>query len=149
MAPPRTIKLTFMEQAPAQMEVHAADFLDLMRRRRSVRDFADTPVPQSLIEKVILTAATAPSGANQQPWTFVCISDPALKHRIRQAAEEEERGFYGGRAGDEWLGALQALGTDADKPFLDHAAWLIVIFAQRWGVSPTGEKIKQIGRAHV
>ena len=142
MAAPKTIRLDFIERSPAEMETRAADFLSLMSRRRTVRDFADTPVPRALIEKAVLTAASAPSGANQQPWTFVCISNAEIKHRIRLAAEEEERGFYGGRAGEEWLSALDALGTDANKPFLDTAAWLIVIFAQRWGVSATGEKVK-------
>jgi iodotyrosine deiodinase len=142
MAPHKTIKLDFITHAPADMDSRASDFLALMRRRRSVRDFSDTPVSRDLIEKAVLTAASAPSGANQQPWTFVCISDPALKHRIRLAAEEEERGFYNGRAGDEWLDALSTLGTDARKPFLDTAPWLIVIFAQRWGISPSGKKMK-------
>lgn len=142
MTTPKTIKLDFIEHPPAEMEARATDFLTLMSRRRTVRDFADTPVPRALIEKAVLTATSAPSGANQQPWTFVCISSAQLKQRIRLAAEEEERGFYGGRAGDEWLAALDGLGTDANKPFLDTAAWLIVIFAQRWGMSPTGEKVK-------
>jgi nitroreductase len=90
----------------------------------------------------VLTAGTAPSGANQQPWTFVCISTQTIKARIREGAEEEERAFYAGRAGEEWLGALAHLGTDDQKPFLDIAPWLIVIFAQRWWHDAKGQKIK-------
>ena len=89
-----------------------------------------------------MAAASAPSGANQQPWTFVCISDPAVKKRIREAAEAEERAFYAGRAGEEWLDALAPLGTDANKPFLETAPWLIVIFAQRWGESENAVRVK-------
>jgi len=107
-----------------------------------VRDFSPEPVSRAVIEAAIRTAAGAPSGANQQPWTFVAISDPAVKARIRAAAEGEEKAFYDGRAGDEWLKALKALGTDWRKPFLETAPWLIVIFQQRWGVSPEGRKVK-------
>lgn len=89
-----------------------------------------------------MTAASAPSGANQQPWTFACISDPQVKRRIRAAAEEEERSFYAERASEEWLRALAPLGTDAEKPFLETAPWLIVIFGQRWGVAPDGSRTK-------
>ncbi len=89
-----------------------------------------------------MTGASAPSGANQQPWTFACISDPDTKRQIRLAAEEEERAFYAGRAPDDWLEALAPIGTDADKPFLETAPWLIIIFAQRWGETPEGKKIK-------
>jgi nitroreductase len=113
-----------------------------MTRRRTVREFSDRPVPRVLIEDAVMTAASAPSGANQQPWTFVCISDPAIKARIRVAAEAEERAFYEGRAGDEWLEALKALGTDWRKPFLETAPWLIAIFGQRYGIGPGGKHIK-------
>jgi iodotyrosine deiodinase len=89
-----------------------------------------------------MTAATSPSGANQQPWSFVCISEAAVKRRIREAAEEEERTFYGGRAGPEWLAALAPIGTDADKPFLEIAPWLIAVFAQRYGVGEDGMRHK-------
>ena len=95
-----------------------------------------------MIESAIRTAANAPSGANQQPWTFVAIGDPALKARIRAAAEEEERAFYAGRAGQEWLDALSALGTDWEKPFLETAPWLVAIFQQRWGIGPDGARVK-------
>lgn len=141
-AKPPHIPLDFIERAPDAVADRAAGFADLMARRRTVRDFADRPVPRSVIADCIRTAGTAPSGANQQPWHFVAISDPATKARIRAAAEEEERAFYGGRAGDEWLQALAPIGTDADKPFLDTAPWLIVIFAKRHGVDPAGERVK-------
>ena len=120
------------------MAERLAAFRDLLAKRRTIRDFADTPVPRGIIETAIQVAATAPSGANQQPWHFVAISDPATKRAIREAAEAEEREFYGGRASDEWLDALAPLGTDASKPFLETAPWLIAVFAQRSG--PDGEK---------
>ena len=120
------------------MTQRLTDFRDLMAKRRTIRDFADTPVPRDLIETAITAASTAPSGANQQPWHFVAIADPATKRAIREAAEAEEREFYGGRASDEWLDALAPLGTDASKPFLETAPWLIAVFAQRSGEN--GEK---------
>lgn len=138
----RSEPLEFTELAPDEMDRRARAFLAHMRQRRTVRDFSDRPVPRALIEAAIAAAGTAPSGANQQPWTFVAISDPAIKSRIRAAAEAEERDFYSGRAGPEWLDALAHLGTDWEKPFLDTAPWLIAIFAQRWGTSPAGEKVK-------
>ena len=113
----------------AQAEV----FRDLMATRRSCRHFSDTPVPREVIEAAILAAGTAPSGANHQPWHFAVISSDAGKAAIRIAAEEEERSFYAGRAGPEWLSALSPLGTGPDKPFLETAPWLIVVFAQRRG----------------
>ena len=136
------LPLDFLHLRPAEMTARSQEFLELMRRRRTVRDFAPDPVPRALIETAIRTAGTAPSGANQQPWTFAAISDPERKRRIREAAEVEERAFYSGRAGDEWLTALGPLGTGWQKPFLETAPWLIAIFGQRWGVSPAGEKIK-------
>lgn len=120
----------------------ARRFRALMEKRRTVRDFSARPVPRSLIEDCVMTAATAPSGANQQPWTFVCISDAETKSRIRAAAEEEERTFYAGRAGEEWLDALAILGTDENKPFLETAPWLIAIFGQRYGVDTQGGRHK-------
>ena len=121
-----------------QMRDRSAAMLDMLLTRRTIRDFADKPVPQDVIETAIKAAATAPNGANQQPWHFAAISNPDMKRRIRLAAEEEERAFYGGRASDEWLDALTPLGTDASKPFLETAPWLIAIFAQKKG--PEGEK---------
>ncbi len=124
------------------MLARAKTFRALMSRRRTVRDFSDRPVPRAIIEQAVMTAGSAPSGANQQPWTFVCIADREAKRRIREGAEEEERAFYAGRAGEEWLGALAHLGTDDRKPFLETAPWLIAIFAQRWGRDADGRKVK-------
>ena len=121
-----------------QMQTRSEDMFDMLLTRRTIRDFSDKPVPQEVIETAIKAAATAPNGANQQPWHFAAISNPDMKRRIKEAAEEEERAFYGGRASDEWLDALTPLGTDASKPFLETAPWLIAIFAQKKG--PNGEK---------
>lgn len=126
----------------AQMLAEARAFHDRMKRRHSVRDYSDRPVDRAVIEECIRTAGTAPSGANHQPWHFVAISDPDFKHRIRLASEEEERRFYEGGAGDEWLKALEPIGTNDDKPHLDIAPWLIVVFAQRWGQFDDGERFK-------
>ena len=123
--------------------IHASQvFLDAMSNRRTVRDFALDPVPREVIETAIRTAATAPSGANHQPWHFVAISDPDTKRRIREAAEAEERAFYGGKASDEWLDALAPIGTDDRKPFLETAPWLIVVFAQKRGGPRVGDDLK-------
>lgn len=122
---------------------HAARaFLQVMKQRHTVRDFADTPVPQGVIDDCIAAAGSAPSGANHQPWHFVAISRAEIKHQIRLAAEEEERKFYAGGAGDEWIKALEPIGTDASKPHLDTAPWLIVVFAQRWGQFADGTRYK-------
>lgn len=112
----------------APPEVAAARFHDVVRRRRSVRCFSDRPVSLETIEHVVAAAGTAPSGANKQPWRFVAVRDPALKREIRLAAEQEEREFYQSRAPDRWLADLAPLGTDADKPFLETAPWLLVVF---------------------
>lgn len=114
--------------APEEAQRIAQAEIALAQRRRSVRFFSDAPVPRELIEAALKIACTAPSGANKQPWRFVVISDPALKHRIRLAAEEEEREFYAHRATPEWLEALAPIGTDPSKPFLDIAPYLIVVF---------------------
>lgn len=136
------ISLPFRSLSTAQAADNADDFYKLMAYRRTVRDFASTAVDRAIIEKCIATAGTAPSGANQQPWHFSAISEPSIKRSIREAAEAEERAFYAGLAGEEWLDALAPLGTDADKPFLEIAPWLIVIFAKRYGIDPNGERIK-------
>jgi nitroreductase len=107
-----------------------------------VRDFSNRAVPRNVIEACIAAAGTAPSGANQQPWHFVAVSDAAIKHQIKVAAEEEERAFYGGRASEEWLSALEPLGTDAQKPFLVTAPWLIAIFGESYGVAEDGSQVK-------
>lgn len=130
-------------QRPDAEAISAAEgFLAYMRRRHSVRDFSTRPVPEAVIAACIATAGTAPSGANHQPWHFVAISDPAMKARIREGAEEEERAFYSGGAGDEWLAALEPIGTGVSKPHLTDAPWLIVVFAQRYGVTEDGHRYK-------
>ncbi|MBA3962072.1 MAG: nitroreductase family protein [Chthoniobacterales bacterium] len=113
-----------------------------MARRRTVRAFSDRPVPREVIENCLRVAGSAPNGANLQPWHFVAVNDAALKHEIRIAAEEEESEFYAHRAPNEWLEALAALGTDAEKPFLEKAPWLIAIFAQPYRILPDGRKMK-------
>lgn len=120
----------------------AQAFLAYMKKRHSVRHFSTRPVPRAILETCIATAGTAPSGANHQPWHFVAISDPALKSRIRDGAEEEERAFYSGGAGDEWLAALEPIGTGVSKPHLTDAPWLIVVFAQRYGLTQDGTRYK-------
>ena len=117
----------------AERTARARAAYECLATRRSCRAFADTPVPRAVIEYAIRAAGTAPSGANHQPWHFAAISSPETKRAIREAAEAEERAFYAGKASEEWLGALDPLGTDADKPFLETAPWLIVAFAQRRG----------------
>jgi nitroreductase len=107
-----------------------------------VRDFDPRPVPRAVIEQCIAAAGSAPSGANQQPWYFVAISDPGVKRRIRIAAEAEEREFYERRATEEWLAALEPIGTDWRKPFLETAPWLIAIFVCKWGRDEAGRKVK-------
>ena len=130
-------------QKPDDQALGAAlAFRDYMRRRHSVRDFDPRPVPEAIISACIEAAATAPSGANHQPWHFAAISDPEMKARIRAAAEEEERAFYSGGAGDEWLAALEPIGTGVEKPHLTIAPWLIVVFAQRYGVTHDGARYK-------
>lgn len=113
---------------PSSPEDAARQFCDILALRRSVRAFSDEPVSRETIEWVVRSAATAPSGANKQPWRFVAVSDPGLKRKIREAAEEEERKFYEGRASDRWLRDLAPLGTDDHKPYLEIAPWLVVIF---------------------
>ncbi|MEM9440306.1 MAG: nitroreductase family protein, partial [Pseudomonadota bacterium] len=126
----------------AAMRSEARAFYNKMKRRHTVRDYSDRPVEKDVIEECIRTAGTAPSGANHQPWHFVAISSAEFKHSIRLAAEDEERRFYDGGAGDEWINALEPLGTNAEKPHLDRAPWLIVVFAQRWGEFDDGERFK-------
>jgi len=132
----------YRERTPEEMAARARAFRLEMSRRRTVRDYSERPVPRALIEDCLRAAGSAPSGANQQPWHFVAVSEPATKQRIRLAAESEEREFYRHRAPDDWLAALAPLGTGPDKPFLETAPWLIAIFEQRWGYDATGVKIK-------
>lgn len=136
------VPLQFQSYSEEEMLKRARDFYASIKRRRTVRDFSDKAVPKELIENALLTAGTAPNGANLQPWHFVAISSPDIKSKIRAAAEEEEREFYENRAPQEWLDALAPLGTDASKPFLETAPYLIAIFAQNYGLTPDGEKVK-------
>lgn len=140
---PKFVPLTgYHEYPPAEMSARARAFADDMGRRRTVRDFSDRPVPRALIEDCLRAAGSAPSGANQQPWHFVAVSDSTLKQRIRAAAEAEEREFYEHRAPPEWLEVLRPLGTDSNKPFLEIAPWLIAVFIRRFGRLPDGSKRK-------
>ena len=143
---PETLNLIshsdYREYAPDDMQRRASEFYADLRRRRTVREFSRRPVPRDIIENCILTAGTAPNGANLQPWQFVVISDPTIKHKLRVAAEEEEREFYNGRAPQEWIDALTPLGTDPNKPFLEDAPYLIAIFAKSYDVLPDGRKVK-------
>ena len=120
----------------------ATAFRDYMKKRHSVRQYSTQAVPEAVITACIQAAGTAPSGANHQPWHFVAIGNPAMKARIRDAAEDEERAFYQGGGGDEWLAALEPIGTGADKPHLTDAPWLIVVFAQRYGLTTDGTRYK-------
>lgn len=126
----------------AQSLAEVRGFCERMQRRHSVRDFSDRPVAREVIEAAIRAAGSAPSGANHQPWYFAAISNPETKHAIRVAAEDEEAKFYDGAAGNEWLSALEPMGTGVSKPHLDVAPWLIVIFAQRWGEFDDGTRYK-------
>lgn len=128
----------YVEYPLEDMRRRAEAFRAEIARRHTVRDFSPRPVPRDIIETCIRAAGTAPNGANHQPWHFAVIGDPALKARIRTAAEEEERAFYAGKAGEEWLGALKPLGTDPQKPFLEMAPWLIAIFGARSSASADG-----------
>lgn len=127
-----------IEEMRARLEAFYAD----IDRRRTVREFSDRPVPRDIIETALKAANTAPSGANLQPWHFVVVSGPDTKKKIREAAEVEEREFYEHRASEEWLAALEPLGTDDSKPFLETAPYLIAVFLQKYGELPDGRKVK-------
>ena len=131
-----------MDFSAEQSLAEASAFWERMKKRHTVRDFSDEPVAREVIETCIRTAGSAPSGANHQPWHFVAISNPEFKKQVREAAEEEERRFYAGGAGDEWLKALEPIGTNDNKPHLEKAPWLIVVFAQRWGMFDDGTRFK-------
>jgi len=125
-----------------EMQRRSQEFLKSIQRRRTIREFSDEPVSKEIIVDCLKSAATAPSGANRQPWHFSVVSDKEIKKQIRKAAEEEEKKFYSGRAPDEWLEALEPLGTDENKPFLEVAPYLIVIFSEAYGLDDKGNKIK-------
>lgn len=132
--------LGFVRRSLEESSRAAGAFYEEMNRRRTTRHFSTDPVPRELIETAIRTAGTAPSGAHQQPWTFVAIADPEIKARIREAAEREEHDFYHGRAPQEWIEALAPLGTDEHKPHLTDAPWVVVLFRQAHGINPDGTK---------
>jgi nitroreductase len=134
--------LEFTRLPEAEMRENARAFYERIRRRRTVREFSDRPVPRELIENAIRAAGSAPSGANMQPWHYVAVSDPQLKKRLREAAEVEEQALYGHRASDEWLRALEPLGTDANKPFLEIAPWLIAVFLKKFTIDEAGNRRK-------
>ena len=132
--------LEFSRVSVDESRARAASFYAEMNRRRTTRHFASDPVPRELIELAIRTAGTAPSGAHQQPWTFVAVSDAETKQRIRDAAEREEHAFYHGKAPREWLEALLPLGTDEHKPHLTDAPWTVVLFRKTYGIRDDGTK---------
>lgn len=137
-----TEPLHFTTLEPGEMVRRAQEFFDLMNRRRSVRKFSDRVVPRRLIELAIQTAGTAPSGAHRQPWKFVAVADPSVKKEIRAAAEQEERESYANRMSAEWREAIAPLGTDWRKSFLEIAPWIVVCFAEVYGVETSGQKRK-------
>ncbi len=118
-------------------------FYDIMNTRRTIRQFSDQVVPRKIVEHCLMTAGTAPSGANQQPWKFVVVADSKVKAQIRAGAEKEEREFYSHRASDEWLDSISHLGTNASKPFLETAPILIVVFEEKYGLDKVGNKSKR------
>ena len=136
------VPLDFQERPVEEMKQRVRAFYEEMDRRRSVRDFSDRDVPREIIADAIRSAGTAPSGAHRQPWRFVAVDDPDLKREIRVAAEEEEKENYERRMSDEWLEALQPFDTDWQKPFLETAPWLVVCFAENYGIDEEGEKVK-------
>lgn len=139
----RTIPLPDYREYPVEeMRQRLNDFYTEVNRRRTVREFSDRPVPRDIIETALMAANTAPSGANLQPWHFVAVSGAATKRKIREAAEIEEREFYEHRATPEWLAALEPIGTDSNKPFLETAPYLIAVFLQKFGVLEDGRKVK-------
>lgn len=143
MKPPATLPLAPRTALDDEERIlRARRFAEEMSARRSVRHFSPEPVSREVIAECLRAACSAPSGANQQPWHFVAVGDPVLKRRIREAAEAEEREFYTRRAPAEWLQALAPLGTDADKPFLEQAPWLIAVFLQRFGQAADGSRVK-------
>ena len=148
------ISLDFVERTDDEMITRSTEFLQLIQQRRSVRDYSAREIPRQVIENAIRAAGSAPSGANMQPWHFVVVTDPAVRARIRDAAEQEEHEFYNHRASAEWLEALAPLGTDESKPFLETASCLIVIFLKKFSFNASGKQFKNyytmesVGIAH-
>ena len=125
-----------------EMQARSREFAEYLRKRRTIREYSPDTFPIEIIKNCVEAASSAPSGANMQPWHFVVVQSSEVKKKIREGAEKEEREFYGGKAPDEWLKALEQFDTDANKPFLELAPYLIVIFEQKYGIDPKGEKIK-------
>lgn len=142
MSPHPQIQLDFLRFPEPEMQRRSASFYEEMNRRRSVRFFSDQAVDRRLIENAIRTAGTAPSGAHRQPWRFVAINDPAIKHEVRVAAEKEEKESYEERMSEEWLQALAPIGTTWQKPFLETVPWIVVCFAELYGMDEDGNRIK-------
>lgn len=139
---PSFVPLDFETCSPEEMQQRAADFYELIKKRRTVREFSDKPIPDGVIENCLLAAGTAPNGANKQPWHFVVVKDPSIKQKIKEAAEEEEREFYTRRAPEDWLEDLKPFATNEHKPFLEKAPALIGIFSQAYHINESGGKEK-------
>ena len=146
--PAKLIPYAFVRRSGDDMRTRATALLAEMQRRRSCRFFSDEPVPRDLIETLIAVGHSAPSGANRKPWRFVAVDDPKLKHEIRLAAEGEERESYGRRMPAEWLEAIDPLGTNAEKPFLDIAPWLVVMFRIDWEEIDGNSSLTQCCQEH-
>jgi len=142
MSEPKFIPYRGIRYNKVEILQRSREFYNFMDKRRSVRTFSDKPVSREIIENLIMTASSAPSGAHKQPWTFCAISDPAIKQKIRKAAEKEEYENYHGRMSDEWLDDLKQFDTDWHKPFLEIAPWLIVVFKKAYDLDQEGEKHK-------
>jgi len=134
--------IEFTHRDPAEVLERANEYRSIMSTRRTVRNFTNAPVDEQIIREAIATANSAPSGANMQPWHFVAIKSAHVKHKIRLAAEAEERKLYTHRASDEWLSTLAPLGTNAEKPFLESAPWLIAVFARKYTITANQQKLK-------
>ncbi len=142
MTEARFVPLASYREYPIdEMERRAVDFHEELNRRRTVREYSDRAVPRVIIERCLMAAGTAPSGANRQPWHFAVVEQAEIKQRIRQAAEEEEKDFYENRAPPDWLEALRPLGTDEHKPFLETAPYLIAVFAERYLTAADGSRM--------
>ena len=142
MGPHRFPPFHFEKLPPDEMLQRARSYYELMNRRRSIRHFSARPVPRELIEMAIRTASAAPSGAHRQPWRFVAVSDPEMKHQIRVKAEREEKISYASRMPLDWLEVLEPLGTNWEKPYLDTCPWIVVVFAELHGFDEKGAKRK-------
>jgi iodotyrosine deiodinase len=142
MTKPIFIPYNYVEHSEDEMKRRSKEFCELVNKRRTVRNFSERKVPIEIIENCIKAAGAAPSGANLQPWHFVIVSDPEIKREIRIASEKEEREFYTHRAPKEWLNALEALGTNEKKTFLETAPYLIVVFSKSYEINAEGERVK-------